>query len=90
MKRMAMCIVNTENATFVVNVKGTGNFKQKEIDLLPKLVEHYSTKNAPLMYVFCFRDKEPIIMSPEAIIKRYANSYDRKWSDGVVYRNLNL
>jgi len=83
-------IVNTENATFVVNVKGTGNFKQKEIDLLPRLIEYYSTQNAPLIYAFCFRDREPIFIYPEKIIKRYENSYDRRWSDGVIYRNLNL
>ena len=83
-------IVNTGNATFIVNVKGTGNFKQKEIDMIPKFLEYYSTENAPLVYVFCFKDKDPIIISPENILKRYENGYDRRWSDGVVYRNLGL
>ena len=83
-------IVNTDKGTFVVNVKGTGNFKKKEIDLLPKLVECFSSKDAPLIYAFCFTGCDPILLYPDKVLDLYEKSTDKQWSDGVVYRNLNL
>ena len=83
-------IVNTGNATFVVNVKGTGNFKQKEIDMIPQFLEYFSSKDAPLIYSFCFVGRDPILIYPDKVIELYKNSVDKQWSDGVIYRNLNL
>lgn len=83
-------IVNTNNGTFVVNVKGTGNFKRNEIDMFPMFMQIFHTENAKLIYAFCFTGKDPIFIYPGEIIKRYENSHDKRWSDGVVYRNLNL
>jgi hypothetical protein len=85
-------VVNTHDATFVVNVKGTDNFKQFEYNLLPEFGEWFSTKQAPLIYAFCFRGCEkPILIYPEKIIRLYEEAkIDQSWSDGVVYRCLNL
>jgi hypothetical protein len=85
-------VVNTHDATFVVNVKGTDNFKQSEYNLLPEFGEWLSTKQAPLVYAFCFRNCEkPILIYPEKIIRLYEEAkIDQSWSDGVVYRCLNL
>jgi hypothetical protein len=83
-------IVNTPKGTFVVNVKGTGNFKQKEIDMLPKFLEWYSTKETPLIYAFCFKDQDPILVYPKRLVELYKRSEDRQWPDGVVYRNLDI
>ena len=83
-------IVNTGSHTYVVNVKGTGNFKQKEIDMIPQFMEYFSSKDAPLIYAFCFAGSDPILLFPNKVIDLYKNSEDKKWSDGVVYRNLNL
>jgi hypothetical protein len=85
-------VVNTHNATFVVNVKGTDNFKQTEYNLLPEFGEWFSTKKAPLVYAFCFRGCEkPILIYPEKIIRLYEEAkIDQSWSDGVIYRCLNL
>jgi hypothetical protein len=83
-------IVNTENDTFVVNVKGTANIKQKEIDLLPKFIENYGSKEAQLMYAFCFVGHDPKMIRPEKVIELYNQSNDKSWSDGVVYRTINI
>ena len=84
-------VINTKNKTFVVAVKGTDNFKQKEFELLPKMVEAFSSKEAPLIYAFCFKEKQaPIWVKPSEIIELYNKSQDQQWHDGVIYRNLNI
>jgi hypothetical protein len=85
-------VINTPEATFVVNVKGTDNFKQSEYNLLPEFGEWFSTKKAPLIYAFCFKENDrPILVYPEKIIRLYEEAkIDQQWSDGVVYRCLNL
>ena len=85
-------VINTNNGTFVVNVKGTDNFKQSEYKLLPEFGEWFSSKKAPLIYAFCFRGSErPILVYPEKIIRLYEEAkIDQSWSDGVIYRCLNL
>jgi len=83
-------VVNTPEKTFVVNVKGTANFKAKEIGLIPVLESMYGSDEAPLIYAFCFVGKEPKLLYPDKIIELYNKSVDQKWPDGVVYRNLNI
>jgi len=83
-------IVNTESETFVVCVKGTANFKKKEYELLPLMMEWFSSPKAPLVYAFCFQNVKPRLVFPEKIIELYKFSKDQKWSDGVVYRNLKI
>lgn len=83
-------VVHTKNGMRIVNVKGTANFKKKEYDNLPLSGEWYSSKNAPLVYAFCFKGKTPIFLYPERIMLLYEQSTDQQWDDGVVYRNLNL
>jgi hypothetical protein len=83
-------VVNTKNETFVVCVKGTANFKKKEVDLLPLMTEWFSSPKAPLVYAFCFEGQNPKLLYPEKIIELYKSSMDQQWSDGVVYRNLKI
>jgi hypothetical protein len=84
-------VINTKNKTFVVAVKGTDNFKQKEFELLPSMVEAFSSKEAPLIYAFCFKEKQkPIWVNPNKIMELYEKSVDQQWHDKVIYRNLNL
>jgi len=84
-------VINTKNKTFVVAVKGTDNFKQKEFELLPSMVEAFSSKEAPLIYAFCFKEKQkPMWVKPEELLELYKKSQDQKWHDGVIYRNLNI
>jgi len=83
-------IVNTPKGTFVVNVKGTGNFKEKELDMLPYFKQWYSTEQAPLIYAFCFTGKDPILIYPDKLIELWEKATDKKWPDGVVYRNLGI
>ena len=84
-------ILDTGDTTFVVNVKGTANFKKSEIDLLPFFMEWYSSKKAPLIYAFCFDTiPTPIMLYPEQIIEKYNKLHDRQWKDGAIYRNLNF
>ena len=83
-------LVTTKDGMFVVNVKGTANFKKKEIDMLPLFTEWFSSKKAPLCYCFCFEGKKPKLIYPEKLIELYKTSTDRQWNDGVTYRTLNL
>jgi hypothetical protein len=83
-------VLQAKGKTFVVAVKGTDNFKQKEFDLLPKMVETYSSNEAPLIYAFCFKDQKPLLLHPDKVIGLYEKSTDQQWHDGVTYRNLNL
>ena len=84
-------ILNTGDFTYVVNIKGTANFKKSEIDLLPLFLEWYSSKKAPLVYCFCFEGYEkPFTLYPEQIIELYDKEKDKTWNDGVIYRTLNF
>jgi len=84
-------VINTKNKTFVVAVKGTDNIKKKEIELLPSMVEAFSSEEAPLIYAFCFKEKHnPIWVRPKKLIELYEKSVDQQWHDGVIYRNLKL
>lgn len=83
-------VVNTGSETFVINVKGTANFKRKEVMLLPEMMEWFSSKKAPLLYAFCFEGFKPKLLYPDIIIKLYEKAQDKTWADGVVYRTLEL
>jgi len=84
-------VINTKNRTFVVAVKGTDNFKKKEFELLPKMVEAFNSEEAPLIYAFCFKEKHnPIWIRPKKLMELYEKSVDQQWHDGVIYRNLNI
>ena len=84
-------VINSKKGTYVVAVKGTDNFKKKEFELLPSMVEAFSSEEAPLIYAFCFKEKQaPIWVKPNKIIELYEKSIDQQWPDGVIYRNLNL
>jgi len=81
-------ISNTESKTYVVNVKGTLNIKLKEINMLDKLIEAYSNGTAPLIYAFCLKGQEPILMSTETLQSRFNLAENKSWHDGVVYRTI--
>jgi hypothetical protein len=84
-------ILETPNGMYVVNVKGTGNFKKEEIDKIPLFLEWYNTKEFSLVYVFCFAEKKPIMVYPEKVIQLYQEAgIDKQWQDGKIYRSLNF
>jgi len=83
-------MVHSLDNSYVVQVKGTDNFKKKEIDLLPLFLEWYHSPKAPLIYAFCFEGQNPILKYPDQIIRLYEKAVDQRWDDGVTYRCLNL
>ena len=83
-------VVNTSRGTFVVMVKGTANIKEKEIELMPRLISCFDSDKARLVYAFCFLGKEPKLISPQKVDILYKNATDKKWHDGVVYRSLEI
>lgn len=83
-------VVNTSRGTWVVMVKGTANIKQKEIELLPRLIDCFDSDKAKLVYAFCFLGKEPILIFPQKVETLYRNAKDKQWHDGVVYRSLEI
>ncbi len=52
LRNMPDYVIQREEKTFAVNVKGTPNIKEKERLLLPQLIDAYSSQKAPLIYVF--------------------------------------
>lgn len=83
-------IVDTGEELFIVQVKGTPNFKEKEYKLIPEFMSWYSTTKAPLVYAFCFINEKPKLVFPEKVMFLYEKATDKRWHDGVVYRTLNL
>ena len=84
-------INNSKGKTFVVAVKGTQNFKKKEFELLPKMMEAFGSPEAPLIYAFCFENETlPIWLKPEELLELYNQSQDEQWPDKVIYRKLNI
>lgn len=83
-------VIQRDELTFVVNVKGTANIKEKERLLLPQLIEAYSTQKAPLIYMFSIRNQRMKFAEAEHIIELYDIESDKKWHDGVVYRTIRL
>jgi len=84
-------LVDTGSMLMAVQVKGTVNMKKKEIDMIPLFMEWYSSPKAPLVYAFCFHDREkPVLVYPDKVIELYQKATDRKWDDGVVYRNIGI
>jgi hypothetical protein len=91
LRNMPDYLVRINGSLQVVNVKGTANIKQVEITALPALLEAYSSHHAPLVYAFCFKgQKDPIFLYPERVMALYEQSTDKRWSDGKVYRTLDL
>ena len=83
-------ILNKHNKTYVVNVKGTANIKLKEMLTLDKLVNAYSSDNAPLIYAFCFKGQNPVLMKWTTVEERFNEAENKTWHDGVVYRTIAL
>lgn len=83
--------VYANGKTFLCNVKGTDNIKQKERDIMMDLWDFYDSQDCPLLYAFCFKENtKPIFRSITDLIQLYDSKKDQRWHDGVVYRNLGL
>ena len=84
-------LVVTATRNFLVMVKGTSNIKKKEAAMIPLFMEWYATKDVPLYYVFCFEGQNtPTFRTPDQVITLYQEGQDKQWSDGVIYRTLQL
>lgn len=83
-------IIKNNDKLFLVNVKGTVNIKEKEIKILPKLIETYASENVPMVYAFCFKGKEPQFIKTDKLFKLYESGTPGVWTDGVVYKTIKL
>jgi hypothetical protein len=84
-------VVNAKGKMYVVCVKGTDKFKEKEIKLMDKMLDAFNSSQAPLVYAFCFKENSaPIWMYPKKIVELYNDSEDNKWHDGVIFRDLKI
>ncbi|QLF88113.1 hypothetical protein Venkman_gp38 [Methylophilales phage Venkman EXVC282S] len=91
LRNMPDYFVYANKKTFVCNVKGTANIKQKEINILPNIAIAYNSKDCPLIYAFCFKgNKFPIFKSYQEVIDLYMNETNKQWNDGKIYRTLSL
>lgn len=83
--------VDTGKNCFVVHVKGTGNLKKEEADMIPFFVEYYANDKVELVYAFCMENQPVYVHRANKVLELYNNAEDRMWeSDKKIYRNLNL
>ena len=90
LRNMPDYILNTGKKTYVVNVKGTVNIKENEMVMLSDLILCYSSSGAELVYAFCFKGKDPVLMSSHTLHNRFFNATQKQWHDGVKYRTIEL
>lgn len=90
LRNMPDYVIQREQRTYAVNVKGTANIKEKERMLLPQLIAAYSSQHALLIYAFCIRNQRIKFADAEHIMQLYDIEPDKQWHDGVVYRTINL
>ena len=83
-------IIQKENQLFVIQVKGTKNFKEKEYKLIDKFIDAYHSTNAPLLYAFCLFQKDTIFLKPQQLKELYEQGIDDKFHDDVVFRELDI
>jgi hypothetical protein len=83
-------VVHSLDNTYVVQVKGTDNFKKKEIDLIPLFLEWYHSPKAPLIYAFCLFGNKTIFKTPKEVKELFEQGTDNQWEDKVVFRELNI
>lgn len=83
--------VDTGKNCFVVQVKGTGNLKKEEADMIPFFVEYYANDKVELVYAFCMENQPVYVHRANKVLELYDNAEDRMWeSDKKIYRNLNV
>jgi hypothetical protein len=90
MRNLPDYYMSKNNHSWLVMVKGTGNIKKSEVELIPKFIEWYSHVKSPLLYAFCFNNQKPKFVPADKIIELYNMSSDRLWPDGKIYRNLDV
>jgi len=90
LRNMPDFVLNTASKTFVVSVKGTANIKLKEMAMLDDIIAAYSSDRAPLIYAFCFKGHEPVLMSIDTLKQRFAEAENKQWHDGVIYRTIKI
>ena len=91
LRNMPDYFVYANKKTFICNVKGTANIKQKEVEILPGIVSAYSSKECPLIYAFCFKGSSiPVFKGYQEVIDLYMDKTNKQWNDGKVYRTLSL
>ena len=83
-------IIQKENQLFVIQVKGTKNFKEKEYNLIDKFIDAYHSTNAPLLYAFCLLQRDTIFLKPQQVKELYDEGTDDQWQDGVIFRELDI
>lgn len=83
--------VDTGKNCFVVQVKGTGNLKHEEFEMISLFIKNYSNKDCELVYAFCMENQPVYVHRISKVVEMYNNAKDRTWeSDGKIYRNLNV
>lgn len=88
--KMPDFIIEKKDKTYVIEVKGTVNFKKKDYDMIDKLVYAYDSEEAPLIYAFCLFGNKTIFKTPQQVKELYEQGTDDQWQDGVIFRELNI
>ena len=83
--------VITKTRNLLVMVKGSPNMKKTEVQMIPQFLEWYGSKDCSLYYAFCFEGRNtPYFRTPDQVIELYKQGQDKQWTDGKIYRTLQL
>lgn len=85
-----ICIRPSTGRMAVVSVKGTRNFKEEDFNNLQWLESVYGTPSAPLRFVFALKTGIYWKTVAEVAEMYRASKQEEQWSDGKVYRVLDL
>jgi hypothetical protein len=83
-------VLNKGKKTYVVCVKGTANIKEWEVNNLDFASMYFGSSQAKLIYAFCFKGQDPVLMSVETLKERFNEAKTKKWHDGVKYRKIKI
>ena len=88
--KMPDFIIEKNDKTYVIEVKGTKSFKKKDYDMIDKLIYAYDSEEAPLIYAFCLFGNKTIFKTPKEVKELFEQGTDNQWEDKVVFRELNI
>jgi len=88
--KMPDFIIEKNDKTYVIEVKGTKSFKKKDYDMIDKLIYAYDSEEAPLIYAFCLFGNKTIFKTPQEVKELFEQGTDNQWEDKVVFRELNI
>ena len=83
-------LVESENSVYLVEVKGSANFKQRDYQRIDWMTEQFVNDRTELWFVFALPNGR-VWLRPGQVKHLYETSVkEATWPDGVTYRTLDF